>query len=70
MKRITGLMIVLTLLIGVYIGMNHGDKVSAAMKNVKTEFHIAYVDEVLGTGDAVSSAVDAGPTDGVKGSDH
>ena len=69
MKRTTGLMIVLTLVIGVYIGMSHGDKVSTAMKDMKTEFHIAYVDKVLGTEDVVSSASDAGPTDGARESD-
>ncbi len=70
MKRVTGLAIALALVLGVYIGMNHGDKVATAMKNVKTEFHIAYVDEALGGDDVVSSAADAGPTDEVKESDH
>lgn len=72
MKRITGLTIALALVLGIYVGVNHGDKVAAAMKSVKTEFRIAYVDDVLGADDAAPSPVDAGPTDvgEVRDSDH
>ena len=70
MKRITGLTIALALVLGIYVGMNHGDKVATAMKSVKTEFHIAYVDKILAEDDAVSSPADAGPTDEVRDSDH
>ena len=71
MKRVTGLAMALSLVLGVYVGMNHGDKVAAALKDVKTEFRIAYVDEVFGV-DAELAPVpaDAGPTDEVKESEQ
>ena len=70
MKRVVGLTMALALVLGVYIGMNHGDKVVAAMNGVKTEFHIAYVDKMLGADGGVPTAADAGPTDEVKESDN
>ena len=67
MKNTTGLMVVLALCLGVYVGIEHGDKVLDALKGVKSEFRIAYVDEVLGKlDDSTEEQTDAGPTEEVR----